>query len=152
MTKARPRSDGFSLIELIVASTIVIILCSMAVPLAKLEAKREKERMLRYDLKQLRDAIDRYAEGSLAGKFNNAPSYGYPPTLQALVNPIELRNGENLKILREIPLDPLTGQRDWGVHSMEDDPDSDSWDGNQIWDVYSKATGTGLNGVRYRDW
>lgn len=145
-------SSGFTLIELVVASTIAVILCSTAIPLARFEAKREKERMLRYDLQQLRDAIDRYAEGSLAGKFNNAPSYGYPPNLQALVDPIELRNGTKLKILKEIPVDPMSGERDWGVHSMEDDPDSDSWDGNQVWDIYSKATGTGLNGVRYRDW
>lgn len=152
MRSIRRRSRGFTLIELIVASTIAVILCSTAIPLARFEAKREKERMLRYELKQLRDAIDRYAEGSLAGKFNNAPSYGYPPNLQALVDPIELRNGAKLKILKEIPVDPISGERDWGVHSMEDDPESDSWDGNQIWDVYSKATGTGLNGVRYRDW
>ncbi len=143
---------GFTLIELIVAATIVSVLCGMAMPLARLEAQREKERILRNHLQELRDAIDRYAEGSLAGKFNNAPSYGYPPNLQALVDPIEMRNGAKLKILREIPVDPMTGERDWGVHSMEDDPDSDSWDGNQIWDVYSKATGTGLNGTEYRNW
>jgi general secretion pathway protein G len=143
---------GFTLIELVVSATIVMTLCSMAIPIARYEARREKEQMLRNDLQQLRDAIDRYAEGSLAGKFNNAPSYGYPPDLQALVNPIELRNGAKLRILKEIPIDPMTGARDWGVHSMEDDPDSDSWDGNQIWDVYSKATGTGLNGMKYRNW
>ena len=146
------RSRGFTLIELIVAATIVSVLCAMAMPLARLEAQREKERMLRINLQALRDAIDRYAEGSLAGKFNNAPSYGYPPNLQALVDPIELRNGAKLRILREIPIDPLTGERDWGVHSMQDDPDSESWDGGQIWDVYSKASGTGLNGLKYRDW
>jgi len=143
---------GFTLIELIVAATIVSVLCGMAMPLARLEAQREKERILRKHLQELRDAIDRYAEGSLAGKFNNAPSYGYPPNLQALVDPIEMRNGAKLKLLREIPIDPMTGERDWGVHSMEDDPDSDSWDGNQIWDVYSKAAGTGLNGTKYRNW
>jgi general secretion pathway protein G len=143
---------GFTLIELIVAATIVSVLCTMAIPLARLEAQREKERVLKANLQELRDAIDRYAEGSLAGKFNNAPSYGYPPSLQALVDPIEMRNGAKLKLLREIPADPMTGERDWGVHSMEDDPDSDSWDGNQIWDVYSKAAGTGLNGTKYREW
>jgi general secretion pathway protein G len=149
----RPRQRrGFTLIELIVAATIVMTLCGMAMPLARYETKREKERLLRDSLQQLRDAIDRYAEGSLAGKFNNAPSYGYPPSLQALVDPIEMRNGAKLRILKEIPIDPMTGERNWGVHSMEDDPDSDSWDGNQIWDVYSRAPGMGLNGIQYRNW
>lgn len=143
---------GFSLIELIVATTILVILSGMAVPTARYATQREKERVLRNDLQELRSAIDRYAEWSLAGKFFQAPSYGYPPNLQALVEPIEMRNGLKLKLLREIPVDPMTGNTDWGVHSMEDDPTSDSWDGNQIWDVYSKAQGTALDGTRYRDW
>ncbi len=121
-------------------------------PLARFEVKREKEKMLRNNLRELRDAIDRYADGSLSGKFFTAPSYGYPPNLQALVNPIEVKNGLKLRLLREIPVDPMTGDRDWGVHSMEDDPDSNSWDGSQIWDVYSKAQGIGLDGTRYRNW
>ena len=143
---------GFTLVELIVSLTLLSVLCGMAVPLATLAARREKERLLRSNLQTIRDAIDRYAEGSLAGKFHKAPSYGYPPNLDALVDPIELQNGYKLQFLKEIPVDPMTGNRDWGVHSMEDDPASDSWDGNQIWDVYSKAQGTGLDGTKYRDW
>jgi general secretion pathway protein G len=149
----RTSSDaGFTLIELIIATTILCILCGMAIPMATHTAQREKERILRNDLQTVRDAIDRYAEGSLAGKFQKAPSYGYPPNLQALVDPILLQNGKNLRLLREIPVDPMTGDRDWGVHSMDDDPEGDDWDGGQIFDVYSRAQGTGLNGIRYRDW
>jgi general secretion pathway protein G len=152
--KTWPRRDqgGFTLIELIVSVAILSILCGMAMPVARYEVKREREHELRNVLRELRDAIDRYADGSLSGKFNNAPSYGYPPNLDALVTPIELRNGTKLKIMREIPIDPMTGNRDWGIHSMEDDPGSDSWDGNQVWDIYSKAEGTGLDGTKYRDW
>jgi general secretion pathway protein G len=135
-----------------VAITILSILCGMAVPYARYAARREKERMLRYDLRRMREAIDTYAQASQEGKFQKAPSSGYPPNLQALVDPIETRSGFKLHLLREIPLDPLTGERDWGVHSMEDDPTSDSLDGNQVWDVYSKAEGTALDGTRYRDW
>jgi general secretion pathway protein G len=145
-------AKGLTLIELIVSIGLASILCGLAMPLATHAARREKERALRNNLRTLRDAIDRYAEGSLAGKFYKAPSYGYPPTLQALVDPIELWDGHKLRLLKEIPIDPITGDRDWGVHSMEDEPDSDSWDGNQIWDVYSKAQGSGLDGTRYRDW
>jgi general secretion pathway protein G len=143
---------GFTLIELIVTITILCILCGMAVPYARYAARREKERILRDNLRKMREAIDTYAEASQAGKFFKAPSSGYPPNLQALVDPIEVRSGFRLRLLKEIPIDPMTGDRDWGVHSMEDDPSSDSWDGNQIWDVYSKAPGTALDGTRYRDW
>lgn len=135
-----------------VAASVLLILCSMALPVAKYAAQHEKERILRDDLQKLRDAIDRYEQGSMGGQFFKAPSYGYPPNLQALVDPIELRNGHTLRLLREIPADPFTGNRDWGVHSMEDDPLSDSWNGEQIWDVYSRAAGTALDGTRYRDW
>lgn len=143
---------GLTMIELMVSIALASVLCGMAMPLATHAARREKERILRNNLRTIREAIDRYAEYSLEGKFYKAPSYGYPRTLQALVDQIELRNGHQLRLLKEIPIDPMTGDRDWGVHSMEDDPASDSWDGNQIWDVYSKAQGTGLDGTKYRDW
>lgn len=143
---------GFTLIELTVAVTLVSILCGLAVPLATYAARREKERILRNHLQEIREAIDRYAQGSLEGQFFKARSYGYPPDLQALVDPIELRSGHKLRLLKEIPEDPMTGSRDWGIHSMEDDPSSDSWDGSQVWDVYSRSQGTALDGTRYRDW
>ena len=146
------KDKGFTLIELIVTITLVCILCGMVIPLARHAAQREKERVLCTNLQTLRDAIDRYQEGSMAGKFFKAPSYGYPPDLQALVNPIELSGGKKLRLLKEIPIDPMTGNRDWGVHSMDDDLDSDDWDGGQVWDVYSRSQGTGLNGIKYRNW
>ncbi len=150
-----PSSDstsGFTLIELIVTVTLLTVLCGMAMPVARYAAQREKERVLRYDLFMLRDAIDRYYQDSMNGQFFQAPSFGYPPNLQALVEPITLRNGNSVRMLREIPVDPFTGNRDWGVHSMEDDPASDSWSGDQIWNVYSRAAGTALDGTKYRDW
>jgi general secretion pathway protein G len=152
MTRKTSSAGGFTLIELIVTVTILCVLCGMAVPYARFAARREKERILRDDLRKIREAIDTYAEASQAGKFLKAPSSGYPPNLQALVDPIEVRSGFKLRLLKEIPIDPMTGSRDWGVHSMEDDPASDSWDGNQIWDVYSKSQETALDGTRYRDW
>jgi general secretion pathway protein G len=152
MTPKTSSAAGFTLIELIVTVTILCVLCGMAIPYARFAARREKERILRDDLRKIRDAIDTYAEASAAGKFLKAPSSGYPPNLQALVDPIEVRSGLKLRLLKEIPIDPMTGERDWGVHSMEDDPASDSWDGNQIWDVYSKSQETALDGTKYRDW
>ncbi len=151
-TSGQSSSRGFTLIELIIGVTILSILCGLAVPLAAHAVKREKERVLRTNLRQIREAIDRYEEGSAAGKFFKAPSSGYPPNLDALVNGVELQNGYKLRFLREIPVDPMTGNRDWGIHSMEDDPESDSWNGEQVWDVYSRAEGIALDGTRYRDW
>jgi general secretion pathway protein G len=145
-------SRGFTLIELIIGVTLLSILCGMAVPAATLAAKRNKERLLRNNLREIRGAIDRYEEGSMQGKFFKAPSYGYPPNLEALVNGVEVRGGYKLRLLREIPVDPMTGNRDWGIHSMEDDPDSDSWDGGPVWDVYSRSQGTALDGTKYREW
>lgn len=143
---------GLTLIELIIALALLSILCGMAMPLANHAAQREKERQLRYNLRVIREAIDTYQQGSMEGRFFKAPSFGYPPDLKALVDPIEMRDGHKLRLLKEIPIDPMTGERDWGVHSMEDDPDSDSWNGDQIWNVYSKSTGTALDGTKYRDW
>ena len=143
---------GFTLIELTIATMLLSVLCGLAVPLARYQIRREKERTLRLNLQLLRHAIDAYAQGSLGQQFFKAPSYGYPPNLQALVDPIELRNGKKLKLLKEIPVDPFTGKPDWGVHSMEDDAESDSYNGDQIWDVYSKSTDTALDGTKYRNW
>ena len=145
-------AGGFTLIELIIAVMLLAILCGLAIPTARYQIRREKERTLREDLRAMRDAIDKYEQWSLAGQFFKAPSFGLPPNLESLTQPIELRNGKKLRLLKEIPLDPFTGNRDWGVHSMEDDPESDSWNGDQIWNVYSKSADTALDGTKYRDW
>jgi general secretion pathway protein G len=146
------KTHGFTLIELMVTVTLLFLLSGMALPVARYAAQREKEHVLREDLQKMRDAIDRYYQASISGQLQSAPSFGYPPNLQTLVDPIDLVNGHKMRLLREIPVDPFTGSRDWGVHSMDDDPASDSWDGGQVWDVYSKAPGTALNGTKYRDW
>jgi general secretion pathway protein G len=151
-TAIRRRMRGFTLIELIVAVTILLILTGMAVPLARVSIKRERERDLRRDLWMMRDAVDRYKDAADRGAFQTkVGSEGYPPDLDTLVNGVDV-GGKKLKFLRRIPIDPMTGNTDWGLRSMQDDPDSDSWDGNNVFDVYTKSEGTALDGTKYKDW
>ena len=146
------KQRGFTLIELIVATTILAILTGMAIPLARVTIKRDKERELRRDLWMMRDAIDRYKDASERGAFQiKVGSEGYPPDLDTLVNGVDV-GGKKLKFLRRIPTDPMTGNTEWGLRSMQDDPNSDSWDGNNIFDVFTKSQGTGLDGTKYKDW
>ena len=148
----RRRMRGFTLIELIVAITILLVLTGMAVPLARVSIKRERERDLRRDLWMMRDAVDRYKDAADRGAFQTkVGSEGYPPDLDTLVNGVDV-GGKKLKFLRRIPIDPMTGNADWGLRSMQDDPDSDSWDGNNVFDVYTKSEGTALDGTKYKDW
>lgn len=143
---------GFTLIELIVATAILVILTGMAVPMARITIKREKERQLRRDLWMMRDAIDRYKAASERGAFQiKVGSEGYPPDLQTLVDGVDV-GGKKMRFLRRIPTDPMTGDTEWGLHSNQDDPDSTSWDGNNVFDVFTKSEGTGLDGTKYRDW
>jgi len=143
---------GFTLVEMIAAITILMILTGLAVPLARVTIKRERERELRHDLWEMRDAIDRYKDAADRGGFQiKVESYGYPPDLQTLVDGVDV-NGKKLRFLRHIPIDPMTGNAEWGMRSMQDDPTSDSWDGNNVFDVYTKSTGTGLDGTKYKDW
>jgi general secretion pathway protein G len=146
------QTHGFTLIELIVATTILLILSGMAVPLARVTIKREKEKELRFALWQMRDAIDRYKDAADQQKFQiKADSDGYPPDLDTLVKGVNV-GAKKLVFLRKIPTDPMTGSTEWGMRSDQDDPDSDSWDGNNVFDVYTKSTGTGLDGTKYKDW
>jgi general secretion pathway protein G len=143
---------GFTLLELIIATAILVILSTMAVPLARLTITREKERQLRADLWEMRDAIDRYKDAADRGGFQTkADSQNYPPDLETLVKGVDV-NGKKIRFLRKIPVDPMTGTTEWGLRSMQDDPDSDSWGGQSVFDVYSKSTGTGLDGTKYKDW
>jgi general secretion pathway protein G len=152
VTRGGKRERGFTLIELIVATAILVILTGMAVPMARISIKREKERELRADLWMMRDAIDRYKDYADRGAFQTKlGSEGYPPDLQTLVDGVDVGT-KKLKFLRRIPIDPMTGNTDWGMRSMEDDPDSDSWDGNDVFDVFTKSTGTALDGTQYKDW
>ena len=146
------RLAGFTLIELIVATAIMVILVAMAVPVTSFAIKRERERELRYDLWMMRDAIDRYKDAADRAAFQiKLGSEGYPPDLETLVKGVD-SNGKKLKFLRQIPVDPMTGKAEWGMRSMQDDPTSDSWGGESVFDVYTKSEGTALDGTKYKDW
>jgi|SRR6266852_178945 len=145
------RQHGFTLIELIVATAILSILVGMAIPMAKNAVNRERERELRQDLWMMRDAIDRYKDAAERGAFQiKVGSEGYPPDLDTLVIGVDVA-GKKLKFLRKIPVDPITKQ-EWGMRSMQDDKDSDSWGGQNVFDVYSKSDKTALDGTKYKDW
>lgn len=143
---------GLTLVELIVTIAILAILASAAVPLARFRAQREKERELRYDLWEIRAAIDKYKDAADQNKFQiKLDSQGYPPDLDTLVNGVDVQ-GKKLKFLRRLPVDPMTGKAEWGMRSMQDDANSDSWGGQNVFDVYSKSQGTALDGTKYSDW
>lgn len=146
------RIGGFTLIELIVATAILVILTTMALPLARVSIKREKERELRYDLWQMRDAIDRYKDAADRAAFQiKLGSEGYPPDLDTLVQGVD-SNGKKLRFLRKVPVDPMTGKAEWGMRSVQDDPTSSSWNGENVFDVYTQSEGTALDGTKYKDW
>ena len=143
---------GFTLIELIVATAILVILTGLAVPIARVAIKREKERELRHDLWELRDAVDRYKDDADRGAFQiKVGSEGYPPDLETLVKGVDV-GGKKVRFLRRIPEDPMTNSAEWGMRSMQDDPDSDSWGGQNVFDVFTKSQGTGLDGTEYKTW
>jgi general secretion pathway protein G len=149
---ARRGWRGFTLVELIAAVTIMLILTGMALPLARLEAKRTQERELRRDLWMLRDAIDRYKDAADKGAFQTKlGTDGYPPDLDTLVKGVDVA-GKKVRFLRKIPVDPMTHSSEWGMRSMQDDLDSESWGGQSVFDVYTKSQGTGLDGTKYKDW
>ena len=144
---------GFTLIELMVATTILAILTMMALPLARVTIQREKEKQLRAALWEMRDAIDRYKEAATEHKFQTkVDSMDYPPDLETLAKGVEGDGGKKYRFLRSIPTDPMTHSKEWGLRSMQDDPDSDSWGGQDVFDVHTKAEGTGLDGTKYKDW
>ena len=148
-------SAGFTLLELIAAMTILLLLTAVAMPMARMQVQRTREEELRRDLRDLRQTIDRYKDfsdrGMIPMKFE---SYGYPPDLDTLVNGVELKGPSNkkYKFLRRIPVDPMTGKAEWGMRSMQDDPDSKSWGGENVFDVYTLGTGKALDGTDYSDW
>jgi len=143
---------GLTLVELIVTVAILAILASAAIPLTRFTVKREKERELRYDLWQMRDAIDHYKDAADRNAFQTkVDSFNYPPDLQTLVDGVDVQ-GKKVRFLRRIPVDPMTGKDDWGMRAMQDDPTSDSWGGQNVFDVYTKSDGTALNGTKYNTW
>ncbi len=152
--RTKPGTDqrGITLIELITALTIMAILAGAAIPLARTAIRRQKERELRAALWDMRDAIDRYKDAADRGAFQvKLGSEGYPPDLETLVKGVDV-GGKKIRFLRKIPIDPMTGNTEWGLRSMQDDPDSQSWGGQGVFDVYSKSQGTALDGTKYSDW
>jgi general secretion pathway protein G len=143
---------GLTFVELIVTVAIIGILASAALPIARFQIKRQNERQLRYDLWMMRDAIDKYKDAADKGAFQTKlGSQNYPPDLETLVKGEEVQT-KKLKFLRKIPVDPMTGKAEWGLRSMQDDPDSDSYSGDSVFDVYSKSQGTALDGTKYSTW
>ena len=155
MILRRQRERGLTLVELVVAITILAILAGAAVPLARTTVRRSKERELRRDLWEMRDAIDRYKDAADRNAFQiKVGTEGYPPDLETLVKGVQLGASSDRKIrfLRKIPVDPMTGRAEWGLRAVQDDPDSTSWGGKNVFDVYSKSTGTALDGTKYSNW
>ncbi len=149
----RFRSDaGLTLIELIITFTILGILASAAVPIARFQVKREKERRLRQDLWMMRDAIDHYKDAADKGGIQTkADSFNYPPDMQTLVDGVDVQT-KKVKFLRAIPTDPMTQSAEWDYRSMQDDADASTWGGQNVFDVHTKSTGTALDGTKYNTW
>jgi general secretion pathway protein G len=171
------REAGMTLLELLVASSIMILLATVAIPMARVTIIRQREQQLHYRLREMRDAIDRYNDAASKGLFQvQAGTENYPPDLDTLYNGVTLTSAgaqggqllgqsllgqaqgqsqpqsTRLRFLREIPVDPMTNSKDWGLRSVQDDPDSTSWGGQDVFDVYSKSTDTALDGTKYSDW
>ena len=150
---------GFTFIELLVVTTLLLILASAVMPLTRVGVQRTREAELRRSLREMRNAIDRYKEAVDAGVVGsvdiNVGSEGYPKDLETLVEGVTKANdatGTKMKFLRRIPIDPMTSSTEWGLRSYSDKPDSTSWGGSNVFDVYTKSEGKALDGTKYRDW
>lgn len=151
-THATHPEAGLTLVELIIVVAILSILAGAAVPIARFEVRREKERELRRDLWEMRSSIDRYKDACDKGAFQaKVDALCYPPDLDTLVNGVDVQ-GKKVRFLRKIPVDPITNNAEWGMRSNQDDIDSDSFGGQNVFDVYSKSQGTGLDGTKYSTW
>lgn len=150
--RCKSSESGLTLVELVVTIAILSILASAAVPITIFTIKREREHELRRDLWEMRDAIDHYKDAADQHAFQTkVDSQNYPPDLETLVTGVDVQS-KKVKFLRRIPIDPMTGRAEWGLRSMQDDPSSDSYGGQSVFDVHSKSTGTGLDGTKYSDW
>jgi general secretion pathway protein G len=149
------KEAGLTLLELIIACSILMILSGAALPIARFSIMRKKEAELRYDLRQMHDAIDRYKDAADRNQIRvEVGSEGYPPDLETLVKGVQLGASSDKKIrfLRAVPTDPMTGQKDWNLLAVQDDPDSTSWGGKNVFDVHSKSQATALDGTKYSEW
>jgi general secretion pathway protein G len=162
---ALPARQGFTLIEMIVTLTVLAILAAVAMPIAKTAIQRDKELELRRDLREIREALDAYKKLADEKKIEvEEDSEGYPPDLETLVNGVEVQESQEgeegggkaskktIRFLRRIPKDPMTGTVEWGLRSYQDDPDSDVWGEENVYDIYTKSGAKALDGSRYRDW
>ncbi len=151
-SKQRRAQAGVTLVELIVVISIIAILASAAIPVTRWQIKRTKERELRSALWELRGAIDHYKDAADRGAFQTkVDSFNYPPDLQTLVDGVDVQS-KKVKFLRKIPKDPMTGDTDWQLRAMQDDADSTSFGGQNVFDVHSKSQGTALDGTKYSEW
>jgi general secretion pathway protein G len=151
----RRRQAGMTLLELIISCAILLVLASAAMPIAQYTLWHQKEKQLRYNLAQIRDAIDRYKDAADQQQIRSGPdTQNYPPDLETLVKGVPLGNtgDKTIRFLRKIPIDPITGKADWGKRAVSDDYDSTSWGGKNVFDVYSSSQATAINGSRYADW
>jgi general secretion pathway protein G len=153
------QADGYTFVELLVVSAIIIILASAVMPLARVTATRQREVELRRVLREMRTAIDRYKDAADLGQISplelKLGAEGYPPDLQTLVDGVTVANdatGRKLKFLRRIPVDPMSRSMEWGLRSYQDDPDATRWGGQNVFDVFTTFEGTALDGTKYRDW
>ena len=154
------QKKGFTLVEMLVTMGILAILAAAVIPLAKVAVKREREIELRRSLRILRTAIDEYKKMADEKKFEfDDDTYGYPPNLEILVEGVEIEGAEESdrekelhKFLRRIPKDPMSNSFEWGLRAYDDDPDSMSWGGDNVYDVYTRSPGMALDGTLYRDW
>jgi general secretion pathway protein G len=144
-----------TLIELIIACSILVILASAALPIARKNVIYPKEAELRRELREMRDAIDRYKDVADRNLVRvQVGSEGYPPDLETLVKGVEYGSSghEKIRFLRKIPIDPMTGHAEWRLQSVQDEPDSTSWSGNNVFDVHSTSDATAVDGSKYSDW
>jgi len=143
---------GFTLVELIVVVGILAILASAAIPITRWQVKRTKERELRAALWEMRNAIDKYKDAADRGAFQTKiDSFNYPPDLETLVDGVDVQT-KKVKFLRRIPKDPMTGDTDWQLRSMQDEADTTGWGGQNVFDVHSKSAATALDGTKYSEW
>lgn len=159
MIRRLQRRDGYSFVELLVVSSIILILASAVMPLARVTVQRQREVELRRVLREIRTAIDKYKDAVDTGQIGSTDiktgSEGYPPDLETLVEGVTAASdasGRKLKFLRRVPIDPMTRSTEWGLRAYQDKPDATTWGGQNVFDVYTRSTGTALDGTKYRDW
>lgn len=155
----RTTDRGFSFVEVVVVTIILLVMASMVMPLAQVTTQRYREAELRRTLRDVRSAIDRFKDsveqGLIATTELEPGSEGYPPDLETLVDGVPAANdasGRKLKFLRRVPQDPMTQSTEWGLRSYQDKPDATSWGGQNVYDVYTTSGGTALDGSKYKDW